>query len=514
MNLRRSLTKLTFVSTGTLVLACSGDAIDGKDGEDGKDGKDGVSAVMRLTEEPPGDNCDRGGQKVEYGPDKNGNGKLDNSEVEGTEYVCDGVPGSTGARGPAGATGDTGPTGPTGPIGATGPTGPAGEKGDSGDTGPAGDKGDTGEKGDTGDSIGMGGAMPGPAGPPGPTGDTGPAGPTGDAGPAGPTGDTGPTGEPGPTGPTGETGPTGPTGDTGSTGPTGPTGPTGDAGPTGETGPTGPTGPTGDTGPTGPTGETGPTGPTGSTGPTGDTGPTGPTGDTGPTGPAGDTGPTGPTGATGQAGYNSLIRLSPEPAGNYCAVDGLKIEVGIDDGEGDGIAGNGILEEDEVDQTEYICQRTPKKVFVTSTTYTGDFALIAHPDEICQDHAEDANLFGTYRAWIAFDEDTHPYSTFARSTIPYVLPDGTPVANNWDGLAYADLLHPIDQDENGNAAPPYAWTAVHRDGVFVGSGSECNGWTSTENFGHIGETSLTALEWSNVGPTACSGSYALYCFQQ
>ena len=138
------------------------------------------------------------------------------------------------------------------------------------------------------------------------------------------------------------------------------------------------------------------------------------------------------------------------------------------------------------------------------------------PDEICQDHANDANLVGTYRAWIGFDDVSHPYSTFARSTIPYALPSGTLVANNWAGLTDEDLLHAIDQDEEGNAAPPYAWTAIHRDGVFVGPGSNCNGWasSSSEDSGYVGETSATAPAWSNAGPTNCAETHALYCFEQ
>jgi hypothetical protein len=44
--------------------------------------------VVRLVDEPGGKNCDEDGTAVQSGPDRNGNGKLEDAEVVHTDYVC------------------------------------------------------------------------------------------------------------------------------------------------------------------------------------------------------------------------------------------------------------------------------------------------------------------------------------------------------------------------------------------------------------------------------------------
>lgn len=111
------------------------DGADGSDGEAGADGAagaDGLTALV-LTEdlEATGvetDPCEGGsGTAVHYGLDDNGNGVLDlddestadvdESEVDGTYYVCDGADGDAGADGAAGSDGAAGPDGEPGADG-------------------------------------------------------------------------------------------------------------------------------------------------------------------------------------------------------------------------------------------------------------------------------------------------------------------------------------------------------------------------------------------------------------
>lgn len=208
-------------------------------------GSEGVGSLVVTETEPSGENCPNGGVKLSHGTDDDFDDVLAAEEIDGVEYICNGLAGPTGPSGLAGEDGEVGAAGPSGP---TGPTGP---KGDTGETGPV--------------------------------------------------------------GPEGETGPTGPTG----------------AGETGEPGPTGPAGPAGPPGPTGPQGDTGPQGE--------------------PAGPKGDTGP------IGAEGYTSLIRLEEEPPGVNCPAGGVKIQSGVDNGDGGGYARSGSLETGEVDQTRYLC---------------------------------------------------------------------------------------------------------------------------------------------------------------
>lgn len=60
-------------------------------GENGSDGTNGVGSLLNLTPEPPGGNCQAGGTRVDFGVDDNGNGTLEAGEIDGTQYVCNGV---------------------------------------------------------------------------------------------------------------------------------------------------------------------------------------------------------------------------------------------------------------------------------------------------------------------------------------------------------------------------------------------------------------------------------------
>jgi hypothetical protein len=48
-----------------------------------------TQAAVRVDKEPPGENCAQGGAAIRSGPDANGNGVLDEDEIEATDYVCD-----------------------------------------------------------------------------------------------------------------------------------------------------------------------------------------------------------------------------------------------------------------------------------------------------------------------------------------------------------------------------------------------------------------------------------------
>jgi hypothetical protein len=54
-------------------------------------------------------------------------------------------------------------------------------------------------------------------------------------------------------------------------------------------------------------------------------------------------------GENGSNGLNSLIEMIPEPQGNNCLIGGFKILTGLDQNF------NGILDNDEIQQTDYLC---------------------------------------------------------------------------------------------------------------------------------------------------------------
>src|SRR5690606_29576528 len=80
----------------------------------GCEGSASQSGLVRLDAEPAGNNCANGGSAVHAGIDADANGTLSDDEVESTQYVCNGAPGSegpAGAGGAAGADGDDGDDG-------------------------------------------------------------------------------------------------------------------------------------------------------------------------------------------------------------------------------------------------------------------------------------------------------------------------------------------------------------------------------------------------------------------
>ena len=104
----------------------------------------------------------------------------------------------------------------------------------------------------------------------------------------------------------------------------------------------------GSQGPQGPKGDQGEPGENGTDGKDGEPGEKG---DQGPKGDQGEQGETGATGESGKNGATSLVSVVDEPKGENCASGGKKIELGLDTN------GNGTLDEDEVDpgNTYYVC---------------------------------------------------------------------------------------------------------------------------------------------------------------
>lgn len=67
--------------------------------------EDGLTALVSLTEEPAGERCATGGQRVQVGLDDDRDGVLDADEVDQTSYVCNGAGGESGDAGDDGSDG-------------------------------------------------------------------------------------------------------------------------------------------------------------------------------------------------------------------------------------------------------------------------------------------------------------------------------------------------------------------------------------------------------------------------
>ena len=71
-------------------------------GTNATNGTNGLNALVIVTSEPSGTNCPYGGSKVSVGLDSNSNGILDTSEITSSNYICAaalGTPGQNGTNG-------------------------------------------------------------------------------------------------------------------------------------------------------------------------------------------------------------------------------------------------------------------------------------------------------------------------------------------------------------------------------------------------------------------------------
>lgn len=154
-------------------------------------------------------------------------------------------------------------------------------------------------------------------------------------------------------------------------------------------------------------------------------------------------------------------------------------------------------------------------VFVTSAVVTAKFGGISGADLLCADLARTAGLSGQYLVWMS-DSSTSPATRFAQSGVPYVLVNGTVIANNWTDLVDGQLAAPINVDEHGN--PTFAaevWTGTSADGT--AATDTCTDWTSTDAtvYGQQGVTDRADTAWSNVYLQFCDRALIrLMCFQQ
>ena len=174
-----AIAKLYAMSVALVALSGCGGGSKGADGTNGVNGSDGKAALVNFQPLAAGSaSCANGGVNVQSGLDTNGNAKLEASEVQSNQAICNGTNGvgingtsapsisvnsttfsgnlngctnggsdiaitvgsdpaihsylCNGATGPAGAKGDTGATGATGPAGSTGATGATGATGPAG----------------------------------------------------------------------------------------------------------------------------------------------------------------------------------------------------------------------------------------------------------------------------------------------------------------------------------------------------------------------------------------------
>jgi hypothetical protein len=195
-----------------------------------------------------------------------------------------------------------------------------------------------------------------------------------------------------------------------------------------------------------------------------------------------------------------------------------------------------------------------KVVFLSSQLFDGNFGngqpgsghLAA--DQRCQDLADAASLPGTFKAWISGRVDTGagplPHGVvdrFTQNPGPYVLVNGTQVADDWADLTDGTLDHAIDRTEANlplaMGAEARVWTNTTTSGLAWDNGRNCAtgpsesvptpsswtcgapSWTAGDcvfQSGKFGLATSTTSTWTGteISNINCTNTFHLYCFEQ
>lgn len=202
---------------------------------------------------------------------------------------------------------------------------------------------------------------------------------------------------------------------------------------------------------------------------------------------------------------------------------------------GDSIVHQGVEQcddgnQDNLDGCASNCIIFGHRVFVTSTLHTGESTAPTVPTGSAPPRAQAASLPGNYKAWISTNVNNNavtPANRFTHAVSPYVLVDGTKVADNWGDLTDGSLDHPINLTEHGQPPPPselscgnsniVVRTGTASDGTLgMGIVSRCSNFTQAGGSqGAVGRAGATTTAWSRCSELEpCSAEAPIYCFQQ
>ncbi|MBT8469186.1 MAG: hypothetical protein KJN97_10595 [Deltaproteobacteria bacterium] len=156
---------------------------------------------------------------------------------------------------------------------------------------------------------------------------------------------------------------------------------------------------------------------------------------------------------------------------------------------------------------------TEWRIFRTDTNQNANLGGIVGADAICAAQALEAGLQGEFKAWLS-TIDSPVADRVTQASGPYVLVDGTRVADDWDDLVDGSILAPINLDANGVFRRGDIWTGTLATGASYAT-SDCGAFNDGANgIALCGASSSTTVTWTENITPACSTQLGLYCIEQ
>jgi hypothetical protein len=155
-----------------------------------------------------------------------------------------------------------------------------------------------------------------------------------------------------------------------------------------------------------------------------------------------------------------------------------------------------------------------RRIFVTSSVQNAGLGGFDGADALCASEAAEAGLEGEFKAWLS-TEAAAAADRLVQSTVPYVLVDGSLVADDWADLTDMSLETRINLDASGVERTGDVWTGTLPSGLsYVGQG-DCDGFTNgSDGAGLCGSTQSINSQWTASQLPGCSTRLRLYCIEQ
>ena len=219
----------------------------------------------------------------------------------------------------------------------------------------------------------------------------------------------------------------------------------------------------------------------------------------------GEAGADGQDGADGADGYSALISVDSN-VGTNCFDGGTRLQTGVDNGDGGGVAGDGLLQDGEIDSVAYVCDGITPDPQGFVAIKGGTFTMGSPESENGRDSDETQHQVtltsGFYMSdhevtqaeWQALiDNNPSSYNNGTCDTCP------VETVNWWEALHYANAL-----SESVGLTACYVLSGCN--GNAVGADKECTGVTLQDGSGN---TVTTPYECEGYRlPTEAEREYA------